>query len=466
MTKLNIVRETARLTKTAVEAAWSRRASGQRLIITDSDVAGLSLVVHASSMAWVLNYRPRGVDPSTGRRWPNRALRLGSPDTLPVDKARREANRAKDQSAEGADPVAARKTKLADAQQALEATLGRLIEMYGHHLPTQAKRRGHGLPSAKYVREEIAQIRAAAADMKVDGSPIASVTDAHLRKMLNATAAHPATARLRFGAVSRFFDWAKDEKHIRHNPVDDVGRAKRPKAPAARDHFLEPADMARLWRAADALREPVWRDLARFLLAVPCRRGEATSLDWGHIDMPGTVWSQPGLLTKNGDPHRLHLHSLALAVLESRRGVWADAEANGDPVRRRELATKWPRLGPVFPAPKSGREINTFSDIRAEMNAAVASCGGEPLAAWSWHDFRRSFASCLGEAGIPESVADAILNHRQAATRGGVLGVYQRSSRWPEQTRAMALWGRILSAAIDGREDSVVVQLAAAGASP
>ena len=55
-----------------------------------------------------------------------------------------------------------------------------------------------------------------------------------------------------------------------------------------------------------------------------------------------------------------------------------------------------------------------------------------------------------------------MLNHRQSATRGGVLGVYQRASRWPEQVRAMELWGRLLAAAIEGREaDAEVVPLTA-----
>ena len=84
------------------------------------------------------------------------------------------------------------------------------------------------------------------------------------------------------------------------------------------------------------------------------------------------------------------------------------------------------------------------------------------LAGWTWHDFRRSFASALGEAGIPEAVADAVLNHRQAATRGGVLGVYQRSSRWPEQLKAMELWGRLLLAAVNrGDADATVVPMVA-----
>ncbi len=90
--------------------------------------------------------------------------------------------------------------------------------------------------------------------------------------------------------------------------------------------------------------------------------------------------------------------------------------------------------------------MDTFSDIKTELDEATG------LKGWTWHDFRRSFATALGEAGIPEAVADAVLNHRQSATRGGVLGVYQRASRWPEQVKAMELWGRLLAAAIEGRE--------------
>ena len=47
-------------------------------------------------------------------------------------------------------------------------------------------------------------------------------------------------------------------------------------------------------------------------------------------------------------------------------------------------------------------------------------------------------------------IDDAVLNHPQAATRGGVLGVYQRATRWPEQVAAMQTWGRILEQAIAG----------------
>ena len=78
------------------------------------------------------------------------------------------------------------------------------------------------------------------------------------------------------------------------------------------------------------------------------------------------------------------------------------------------------------------------------------------LAGWRLPDFRRSFATALGEAGFQEVILDAVLNHKQAATRGGVLGVYQRAQRWPEQRSAMIAWGRTLEAAIKGTEGNVV----------
>jgi integrase len=91
------------------------------------------------------------------------------------------------------------------------------------------------------------------------------------------------------------------------------------------------------------------------------------------------------------------------------------------------------------------RALTTFSFIK---RALVAKAG---LADWRLHDFRRSFATALGEIGYQETVVDAVLNHRQAATRGGVLGVYQRAQRWPEQVNAMMAWHRLLAAPLKGR---------------
>jgi hypothetical protein len=165
-------------------------------------------------------------------------------------------------------------------------------------------------------------------------------------------------------------------------------------------------------------------------------------------------------MTKNGDPHRLHLHALALEVLRARYAAFADVRAKDDKQRTaRIMAPAAPRSGLAFPAPISKGVVDTFSDIKAALVTGTGPKDGNvetaPLTGWTWHDFRRSFATALGEAGIPKAVADAILNHRQSATRGEVLGVYQRASRWPEQVNAMEMWGRLLATDIDWRDVDV-----------
>lgn len=449
-----------RITKATIDGAWRRRKPDHRLIMRDKDCRGLALVVNATAMRWEYAYRPRGTDPTTGRRWPNRTVTLGNPETHSPDDARAEANRIKGQAAAGGDPAAERKVAAEAARRLRGATLGRLVEDYAKALPKRPKMRGTGLPSPDYVAIEIAQVRFAFADMEAEQMPARELGPQQVRKLLD-EAEGAATPRARFGALNRFCDWLQDAGHIDINPCTLIARSRRPRAPQPRGHFLTPAELARLWKAAGKLREPVWRDLARFLIAVPSRRNEAARLDWAHLDLAAAEWRQPGKMTKNRDPHRLHLHALALEVLEARRHAAAEAQAEGDPAKlARLLAAGQPRSGLVFPAPLSGAAVDTFSDIKADLIDATKPNAGEEgkaLAGWTWHDFRRSFATALGEAGIPETVADAVLNHRQAATRGGVMGVYQRSSRWPEQVKAMQFWGRVLADTFTGRSTAAEI---------
>jgi integrase len=413
-----------RITKATIEAAWKRRKPDNRLIVRDQECRGLALIVNGTTMAWSFAYRPRGTDPLTGKRYPNRAVTIGNPASHAVETARTEANRLKGMTAAGADPAVARKEKAAAERRERAVTLGRLVDSYAVAFARRPKRRGTGLPSSDYVGEDIAQLRMALRDMEIEDRPARHLTTADVRKLIdNKTAAK--NVRGRFAALSKFLDWCQEEGHIDANPCVLVGRSRRPRAPQARAHYLRPDDLARLWTAAGDMPEPVWRDLIRFLIAMPCRRTEAAEMRWEHVDLGKAEWCQPGHMTKNGDPHRLFLHPLALEVL-----------------RARHEATKG--AGLVFPAPRSGGTIDSFTRLKTRLGKATG------LTTWTFHDFRRSFATALGEAGISETVADAVLNHRQAATRGGVLGVYQRAVRWPEQVRAMEGWARLLSAAIKG----------------
>ena len=391
-------------------------------------------------MTWTYSYRPRGVNPRSGARWPNKTVTLGNPATHSPDDARTAANRIKGQTASGADPAAEMKAQAEAARRRRGTTLDRLADDYAVVLARRPKMRGGaGLPTAAYVAAEVVQVKLAINAMSASDRPAVELDMTDIRKLID-HGKEGANMYARFGAFSRFLDWCLEAGHIQANLCLSIARSRRPKASRARSHYLSLSDLARLWQAAAGLREPVWRDLVRFMIAIPCRRGEAAQVDWSHIDLTEAAWSQPSHLTKNRDQHRLHLNALAQEVLRERH-----KETGG--------------RGLVFPSPGAGRPIGAFSQIKTMLDDAAKLHG------WTWHDFRRSFATALGEAGISEAVADAILNHRQSATRGGVLGVYQRATRWPEQVKAMQLWGQLLATALNPGEadDKVVPMVTRAG---
>ncbi len=229
----------------------------------------------------------------------------------------------------------------------------------------------------------------ALAEMDAAEKPAKNLTDRDVLRLLNAAdGVTDCTGKRMHSFVEVPVDWCRDEvKHIETNPYARSSRARnqRPQdAPQSRSEYLEPAArLLRLWRRAgkDHLNEPVWRDLVRFLIALPCRRGEATTLDWAHLDLKKAEWRQPEKLTKNRDPHRLYLHPLALEVLEdAAAGVGRNRgflKAYSAKFRRRLPRKGVPRSGLVFPSPRSNDEIDTFTMIKAKMVAATKPPKGE-----------------------------------------------------------------------------------------
>lgn len=385
----------------------------------DAEVPGFGLrVLPSGRKTWVLKYWTRGDRPRQG--WAT----LGTFPALSADEARKLARDARGAVEKGADPVQDRKAARRAAADAERFRIDRLVPLYAAELAVRPSMRGGGPVSARHSANELMHLRRALAEMGAEGVPAARVGAEDLAGLLRHHAARPATARARFGAVSRFLDWCRQQGAIARNPAEDIGRRQRPKPPRPRSRMVSLPDLAALWLAAPVL-APTYADLARVLMVLPARRGEAARMDWRDVDLDQAIWRLPGAITKNGDPHMLALPPLVLDLL-----------------RARHVAAGRPAAGPVFP-PARGAAVGAWSDMRARLAKASGVTG------WSWHDFRRSFASLMAERGVPEPVADAILNHRQSATRAGVLGAYQVSRRWQEQRDALLSWGAALADAIE-----------------
>jgi integrase len=166
--------------------------------------------------------------------------------------------------------------------------------------------------SEKYQEDEARNLRLALQEMAVNDLSPDQLTATHLRGLAVRHKDHPATARHRFGATSRFLDWLVDEEVLEINPAHLVSRRRRPGTPVPRSRVLVAEEVQKIWKGCLQLPEP-YGDLFRFMILVPLRRGEASKLTAEMIN--GDRLTLPHMITKNGDPFRIPLPQQAQETL-------------------------------------------------------------------------------------------------------------------------------------------------------
>jgi integrase len=77
------------------------------------------------------------------------------------------------------------------------------------------------------------------------------------------------------------------------------------------------------------------------------------------------------------------------------------------------------------------------------------------IAAWTPHDLRRTAATRMADIGVQPHIIEEILNH-VSGHKGGVSGIYNRSSYGVEVKRALGMWEDHLRTLIVGGERVVV----------
>src|SRR5262249_13611175 len=145
--------------------------------------------------------------------------------------------------------------------------------------------------------------------------------------------------------------------------------------------------------------------------------------------------------TKNDRAHTVPLGPTALAILK--------------------LQTPRPDSEFVFGRRRGAAFADWFHAKRA-LDAKLAELSGAPLPQWVIHDIRRSVATGMADIGIQPHVIEQILNH-QSGSKGGIAGIYNRSSYAVEKAQAIARWDAHVSALVRG-ENSTVTAIVRRGA--
>jgi integrase len=349
---------------------------------------------------------------------------LGHVGILPLDDARRAVEIYVGEIARDVDPIAKRKAEAElkraqiaakrvakiEAAQEEAFTVGALIKAW-------AAARGKDGKDEKRSVHYVAAIKAALLTTfePVLNLPAGELSKERIEKLIEAAerARGLAAAARAQMAIGMAFKRAIKSGKLKVNPCT----ALEPRQLRARERTLTAFEIQRVWRAAGTL-SPPYAAFVRFLMATAVRRNEALHARWSEIE--GDLWHLPSSRMKAKRPFTVPLTSAALGSLPARgnQGDFIFTMSNG----------VHPLGGPTR--------------IKIALDKASEADGAGPLAPWTFHDLRRSFATLLGDRGVDYVICDLCLAHGIPLSRTGK--TYQRSYKITERKAALDLWGAML----------------------
>lgn len=380
----------AKLTVRSVEAMKPGEA---RIEVADAALPGLYLVIQTSgAKSWAYRYRAGGKP---------RKLTIGRWPALGLAEAREAAREAVLAVAKGADPAA---DKLARRAAAVEDRRNHVAELVAEYDKRHLSRLRSGAAARAFLTRSAVAAWGERDVQTLGKRDVIELLDAIVDR------GSPIAANRTLAHLRAFFGWLRARDVIAVSPADGV---RPPVAERSRDRVLDDDEIARLWRACDALGQP-FGPLIRLLLLTGQRLREVAEMRDGEIN--GDVWVIPAARAKNGEEHSVPLSPEALAVLAG--------------VKRIGVA------GFIFTT-NGAAPVSGFAKAKARLDREM----GAGVAPFVIHDLRRTMASGMARLGVAPHVIEAALNHRTGTIKG-VAAVYNRFKYEQEKRAALEAWGR------------------------
>ncbi|SFF17176.1 Site-specific recombinase XerD [Sulfitobacter brevis] len=377
-----------------------------RLEVSDTKRAGLRFRLTASGRAtWMFEKRVKGGS--------KRKHTLGGwPEPVSLSQARALALELEAEAARGIDRVAIAEAERLDAETAKSKALSvrQVLELYDR-LHLSGLRRGS---ERKRQIEQALQPRL--------GDPMGSLTRADLQKPIDekASAGRGVFANRIRSALMAFTGWAADRDHLE----TDIGlRLTKPTKEASRERAPTRSEVHAIWNATFDLGD-LWGPALRLLILTAQRRQEIFGLEWSEIDFDAATITKPGARTKNGREHVTHLSPPALSEL-------------------RELRGKTDRQPQSLVFTTTGKTpVSGISKVKTRLDKLL----GDDFEPWRLHDIRTAFATAMVERGVPENVADRVLNHSAVGSApSSVARVYNRANMLSQRAQALDRWAEIVT---------------------
>lgn len=364
-------------------------------------VSGLYLYVNNSgARAWVLRTM-------VGSK--RRHMGLGGFPDVTLAQAREKARKARDEIAQGVDPIAQRKaaTNQLQAQQATEKTFRQASEGY-------LAAHGDTWRNPKHRAQWAATLETYAFPVMGD-LLVKDVVQEHVLSALEPIwkTKNETASRLR-GRIESVLDWATVRKYRSgDNPARWKGHLDMllpapSKVKKVEHHRALPMDDMPKFMSLLREREGTAARALEFTILCAARSGEVRGAKWSELDIEEAVWTVPAERMKAGKQHRVPLSESAIRILSSQPRY----EGN-------EL---------VFPAPRGGQ----LSDM--SMTAVMRRMEVDAVP----HGFRSTFRDWARErTSFPRDLAEQALAH---VLDNKVEAAYRRGDALDKRREMMEAW--------------------------
>ncbi len=384
--------------------------------VPDLRCKGLAVRVAPSGVkTWDLAYRIRG----TAKM---RRLSLGRTTDVSLEQARERANELTSAARGGRDLVG-EEGEARDAA-ASRITVEKLIDVY-------LRRRVVGrLRTAKSIESRLRRTLAPILQRYA-----ADICRRDTRAILDSIAdrGQGREAEKRRQVCTAMFRWALSQDIVEQDATAGLTPYDRG-APRDRVLTLEEIELVWKWLDTDALSLEA-ADILKLELLLGARCGEISGLRAEEIDRQKWIWTLPAARSKNGRQRVTPIVGLAREMLEQRlSGV---------------------EKGPLFLLEKG--VIVTSAHIGHYLLTRRTRL---PIAKFTSHDLRRTFATMLAEMGIALDLVAAIVGHESGGKDTRTLvRHYVHTDMLERKAQALRIWDERLKAIVTGEERSKVVRL-------
>jgi integrase len=384
--------------------------------VPDQRCKGLAVRVAPSGVkTWDLAYRIRG----TGK---TRRLSLGRTTDVSLEQARERANELTSAARHGRDLID-EEGEARDAA-ASRVTVETLIDLY-------LRRRviGH-LRTAKTIESRLRRTLTS-----ILHRCAAEICRRDIREILDAMVdtGKGREAEKRRQVCTAMFRWALSQDIVETDPTAGLEAYDRG---TPRDRILSVEEIETLWKWLDT--EALSLDAADILkleLLLGARCGEVAGLRVGEIDRQKWIWTLPPARSKNGRQRATPILGAARDILEPRLSAV--------------------EKGPLFLLEKG--VVMTSAHIGHYLLTRRTRL---PIAKFTSHDLRRTFATELAEMGVALDLIAGIIGHEPGGKETRTLvRHYVRTDLLERKAHALRMWDDRLKAIVTGEEAAKVVRL-------